>query len=51
MAEWRAPSLVSGLTGAVESGLAKLQRVLQGRPDGFPPGIVTRNMPDAVSEI
>ena len=39
MAERRgAGSLVEGLTGAVESGLAKLQRVLQGRPAGFPPG-------------
>lgn len=33
-----AGSLVEGLTGAVESGLAKLQRVLRGRPAGFPPG-------------
>lgn len=38
VAERRGASLVEGLTGAVESGLAKLQRVFQGRPDGFPPG-------------
>ena len=34
-----AESLLEGLTGALESGLAKLQRVLQGRPAGFPPGV------------
>ena len=50
VAERRAPSLVSGLTGAVESGLAKLQRVLQGRPDGFPPGVIAA-MPAAISKM
>ena len=29
---------MDGVSGALQSGLAKLQRAFQGRPAGFPPG-------------